>query len=91
MQYKVVLDLVAPGAPPRNLLPGEQLRPRHVPAKANDPLPRFIGLAGMLPPGRDDQAGYDCANAPGLSPRRQQANFGVRVRPIAAPETEAGI
>ena len=45
----------------------------------------------MLPPGRDDQAGDARADAPGLSPCRQQANFSVGVRPVAAPQEVAGV
>ncbi len=74
-----------------NLLPGKQLRTRHIPADVNDLVAHFIRLAGVFPAGRDDQAGHARADAPGAALGRQQAWFGVAVGPVAAPQQEAGI
>ena len=88
---KVTNHLVAPGAPTGNFLPGKQLCPWYVPAETDNPLPCLIGLAGMFPPGRDDQAGHACADTPGLSACCQQADFGVGMRPVAPSEEIAGV
>jgi len=57
LQGEVAPDLVAPGAPAGDLLPGKQFCARHVPADVNDLVAHFIWLAGVFAPGRDNQAG----------------------------------
>lgn len=45
----------------------------------------------MLPPGRDDQAGDARADALWVAPCCQEADFGIGMGPVAAPEEVAGV
>ncbi len=88
---EVAINLVAPGAPAGCALPREQFGARYVSGDPDDALPHLVGLAGMLAPGRHDQAGNAGADPLGLPPSRQQARLGVGMGPVTPTRQEAGV